>query len=281
MSILLPSDVAGESIAAPPEAALTLTGVSALQQTGFLSSLAVAGFRRVELGGGEGDLGNPTRMVGLALTELQKSLRDGGIETSSLLSTAGVGSSLAPRRQGARDAILRSIDLAHSLECPLVVVGGEVGPGSAADAAHYALDTLHDVDTALGRSGVKLAVRGCGPGSLLASGEARSILLGEAPDSVGLSLADRDLASEGVSADTAGTLAGRTLRAGIGANQVKARGLMLSDEASARDLLGRLGGNGFSGTLAVTPTLEHVDREELRRLYESLLTFVPSAFFSA
>lgn len=275
MGLILP-DQMGETTRAcmPPEPGLTLAGVSTFQHLDAVEMAARAGFRRVELGAGAGELGDPSRMVGLARTELRRSLREHGVVPRALCSAAAVGATTAALQTSVRDEVRRLIDLAAGLEAPLIVVQDDAGCATL-DAVRYALDLLHDLDTDLTRSEVRLALEP-GPGSFLGTGAARDLLLRERPSRIGLALADGDLSPDGLSAQAAGSLAEDVWYSRLSAVLSPTGDLALVEEP-ARALLAALRGSGALGDVSLRLAAARATPAQVRSLYEQMLSFLPGA----
>ncbi|GEM_PF-3239053 len=258
-----------------PQAALAIPSARGFRAPECLSAVGRAGFPSVELDGTRGGLADPRRMVGLARTNLIRALRGSGLLAIAVRMEVPLGLSDRAAQRSARESLLAAVDLAQALESPLAVVQSAAGEPRS-DASGYALDVIYDADTALTRSGVRLALMIGGP--VLAQPEERDRLLAQAPATVGLALEDADLDRAELGPEAVGRLAAQVWHVRLHATDRPQAGLRLDNEERARRMLTALARAGYSGPVAVAPEVRDLDRKALADLWRACVAFLPTAF---
>ncbi|MFH0911610.1 MAG: hypothetical protein V1918_08930 [Planctomycetota bacterium] len=277
MALILPESATTDAYPALPQPGVTLTGGEAFQRIQALSMVSKAGFHGVELGGAPGELGNPSRMTGLARKDLLKTLRETGLSPLAIRSDVRVGLASGRERRAERDRLRAFLDLGHGIACPLIVVQASRS-GKGMDAARYALDAVYEAESSLEQGGLHLAVEAGGDAaSFLADPEARDRFLAESPAAVGLALVHGDLAAAVPAEEDMQRLSGRVKLVRLSAAKGYEGSLGLDNREMALKMIKTFRQKDFRGSITVLPGIDALDLEELRRLCQSILSFFSQA----
>ena len=272
MAIILPGAAELQALSAPPEPGIAVP--DGCGDKGVFDTVARAGFRAVALSSRRGELGDPERLAGLGMKRLREAVRGAGLEFTTLNDGLELGCRGRAALLESRARLRALAEAANHLECPVVtVLCAPLAGAGGADAARCALEALHDVESELHAAGVRVALgaRG-GVTALWTDSAARTLLLSDKPESVGLALAD-DLNTD---SGTLHRLAHSALAAEVHLDKKPLQDVRFDHETAARDLVAALRESKYHGRLTAVAGKTLFDRETLGRLYERLIALAVS-----